>query len=120
LLDDSSDNDSVESGYASAQDEFELAEEEEDTTESVIVTAPNSDAQWMWHDIYAGCSTENTFFRATWSPKHFDSVLDTFLLFSDEIITLIVQETNRYAEKFIQGCTLKPRSCIRNWEPVMR
>jgi hypothetical protein len=41
------------------------------------------------------------------------------LFFDEEIITLIVQETNRYAEKFTQVCTLKPRSCIMNWEPVM-
>jgi hypothetical protein len=52
LLDDSNDNDSVESGSASAesgtdytQDEFESTKEEEDNTEHVTVTAPNSDAQ---------------------------------------------------------------------------
>jgi hypothetical protein len=71
------------------------------------------------HDTNVGYRAQKIPFSGKHGPeKHFDIVSDTSLLFFDEIITLIVQETNRYAEKVIQGCTLKPRSCIRNWEPV--
>jgi hypothetical protein len=112
LSDDSSDNDSVESGFAGAesetdyaQDESEPAEEEEDNIEPVTVTAPDSDAQWVWCDINAGYRVQKIPFSGQHGPqKHFDSVLDTFLMFfEEEIIILIVQETNRYVEKFIQA-----------------
>jgi hypothetical protein len=84
------------------------------------VIAPYSDAQWVWRDINAEYRAQRIPFSGQHGPqKIVDSVLNTFLLFIDEkIITLIVEETNIYAEKFIQGCTLKPRLCIRNSEPV--
>jgi len=36
----------------------------------------------------------------------------------EEIIDLIVQEANRYAEQCIQCVILKTRSGDRNWKPV--
>jgi hypothetical protein len=77
LLDDSSDNDSVESGSASAeseidyaQDKFEPAEEEEDNTEPVTVTVPDSDAQWVWRDINAGYRAQKILFQGNMVPKN--------------------------------------------------
>jgi hypothetical protein len=41
--------------------------------------------------------------------KIVDSVLDSFYSFFDqELVDLIVRETNRYADVYIQSCMLKP------------
>jgi hypothetical protein len=51
--------------------------------------------------------------------KPVNNVMMRFLLFVDkEVIDFIVQETNRYAVTVVQSCTLKPRSQVKNWQPV--
>jgi hypothetical protein len=59
---------SVGSGYASTEIEINYVQDEEgESTEFATVTAPDSDAEWVWHDTNVGY----TFFRETWSPKTF-------------------------------------------------
>jgi len=40
------------------------------------------------------------------------------LFLTDEVVNIMVEETNRYAEQYIQSHTLKPRSRVRQWEPT--
>jgi hypothetical protein len=80
-----------------------------------IVMLTGCGMMWM-HGIE---HTKHLFSGQDGPQKRFGRVSDTFLLFVyEEIVTLIVQETNKYAERFIQVCTLKWRLCDRNWEPV--
>jgi hypothetical protein len=99
LLDDS-DNDTVESGSAKLEVKLTMHRENlslQTNTEPVTVTAPDSDAPWVLRDINAG-------YRAQTIPSSGPH---------GPLITFIVQKTKRYAEKFIQGCTLKPRSRVK-------
>jgi hypothetical protein len=84
------------------------------------VTADDKDVQWVWHEVNAlRNNVKIPFTGPSGAQKDFVSVLDTFLLFFDEeVIAVIVAETNKCAEQYIQKCTLKPRSRVRKWEPV--
>ncbi|XP_014676879.1 PREDICTED: piggyBac transposable element-derived protein 4-like [Priapulus caudatus] len=45
--------------------------------------------------------------------------LEYFELYFDEgLIDMIVDETNRFAQQYIQGATLKPKSRARKWTPT--
>ena len=103
-----------------AQEEFTRLEHEDNDEEAVTLTSADSDIQWVWRELRTLYHGRKIPFSGQSGPqKHFDSVLDSFLLFFDEdIINTIVTETNRYAEQYIESCTLKPRSRVRNWEPV--
>jgi hypothetical protein len=46
------------------------------------------------------------------------NVLDTLLFSDKDVADFIVQETNRYEDTVIQSCTLKPRSRVRNSQPL--
>lgn len=51
-----------------------------------------------------------------------DEMTDSLQFFKklfDELMTLIVQETNHLAEQSIQGKHLRPHSCSKYWKPTM-
>jgi len=49
------------------------------------------------------------------------NALDFFrLYFTDEMVDLMVLETNRYADQYIQGNVLKPHSAAQNWVQTNR
>jgi hypothetical protein len=95
-------------------------EQERDAEQETDVTADDKDVQWVWREVNVLRNNVKIPFRGqSGAQKDFVSVLDTFLLFFDEeVIAVIVAETNKYAEQYIQKCTLKPRSRVRKWEPV--
>nr|XP_009859952.1 piggyBac transposable element-derived protein 4-like [Ciona intestinalis] len=48
-----------------------------------------------------------------------DSPLEYFrLIFTDELLTLVVEETNRYAAQYLQKTPLSSKSRAHNWKPV--
>jgi hypothetical protein len=127
LLDESSvssleiESDSVESETDYAQEEFVTVNEQEcDAEQETDVTADDKDVQWVWREVNAlRNNVKIPFTGQSGAQKDCVSVLDTFLLFFDEeVIAVIVADTNKYAEQYIQKCTLKPRSRVRMWEPV--
>jgi hypothetical protein len=115
LLDDSSvssleiESDSVESEIDYAQEEFvTVNEQEHDAEQETDVTADDKDVQWMWRELYAlRNNVKIPFTGQSGAQKDFVSVSDTFLLFFDEeVIVVIVAETNKYVEQYTQKCTL--------------
>jgi hypothetical protein len=53
------------------------------------------------------------------AKKSATSPLEAFLLFSDdEMLEMIVAETNRYADQKIRSQSWKPRSRVNSWVPL--
>jgi hypothetical protein len=51
--------------------------------------------------------------------KSTSTQIDSFLLFFDtELIDMIVEETNKYANQKIQSTTWKPPGCVKSWTPA--
>jgi hypothetical protein len=53
------------------------------------------------------------------AAKEVTEIVDVFeLFFNNELVDTIVEETNRYAEHFLQGHKLSSRSVARAWKPM--
>jgi hypothetical protein len=60
-----------------------------------------------------------TFSSVCGAKKSATSPLEVFLLFfDDEMLEMIVAETNRYADQKIRSQSWKPRSRVNSWMPV--
>ena len=111
------DSDSEESFLDSSEDEFQLTESDSESEDESL----DSVRIWTPIDTSANLAAPPRFpFTGTSGIQALittDDPLEYFqLFFNEEIISFIVDETNRYAEQYLQSNELTPSSRVLNWK----
>jgi hypothetical protein len=75
---------------------------------------------WVWQIVDESYTTNRIPLTGlSGSKKSTSTQIDSFLLFSDtELVDMIAEETNKYADQKIQSATWKPQSRVKSWTPV--
>lgn len=123
---DSSDEESFSqlSSLEDSDEDSDFFQEEDDKKESGNEEGDIEESEdrqvWDWTPVdFSYRGNKIPFSGNPGCQKDFETVLDSFLLFFDnDIMQHIVNETNRYAEQYLQSHTLKRHSRLHKWQPV--